>query len=130
MGKLNRILTNICSDDLPASKDFYCTLFDLEVAFDSDWFLQLISKDKHLELGIIDRKNDLVPKAYQEMPNGFYLTFVVDDADAVYEIAKSAQFEVLAEPLDTSYGQRRVLLKDPNGALVDVSSPIPNFKFA
>ncbi|MEM8968934.1 MAG: VOC family protein [Bacteroidota bacterium] len=65
----------------------------------------------------------------QLVTNGFYTIFVVDNTDEVFKIAKTEGFEVLSEPTDTFYGQRRSLLKDPNGALVDVSSPIPNFEF-
>lgn len=122
-------MTNICSDKLPESRDFYTTLFDFNVDYDSDWFVHLISEDKNLELGIIDCKNDLVPDDFQNRPQGFYITLVVKSADEIYQIAKSANFEILSPPLDTFYGQRRLLLKDPNGTLVDVSSPIKDFKF-
>ena len=54
---------------------------------------------------------------------------MVNDADEIFEIAKAEKFEVVTEPTDTFYGQRRLLLKDPDGALLDVSSPIKNFKF-
>jgi uncharacterized glyoxalase superfamily protein PhnB len=70
-----------------------------------------------------------VPNDAQTNPEGFYITFVVDKADDIYEVAKAEGFEVLDEPSDTFYGQRRLLLKDPNGVIVDVSSPIPNFQF-
>jgi len=75
-------------------------------------------------LGIIDRTNQLVPDAYQNSPQGFYMTFVVDSADEIYEIAKSENIEIVEKPTDTFYGQRRLLLKDPDGVLVDVSSLI------
>ena len=129
MKKINRLLINICSDKLPESKDFYTNLFDFQIGYDSDWFVHLISNDKQLEIGIIDRKNQIVPKEYQKYPQGFYLTFVVDNADAIFEDAKRYNFEILEVPTDTMYGQRRLLLKDPNGAMIDVSSPIPNFGF-
>ena len=129
MKKINRLMTNICSTNLAESRDFYVKLFDFNVDYDSEWFVHLISKDKQLELGIIDRNSELVPAEFKNNPNGFYITFVVDNTDEVFEIANAAQFEILSEPTDTFYGQRRLLLKDPNGALVDVSSPIPNFKF-
>ncbi len=119
---MNRLLVNICSDKLLESKDFYITLFDLRVEYDSEWFVHLVSSDKKLELGIIDRTNQIIPKAYQRSPQGFYITFVVDSADEIHEIAKNANFEIVEEPNDTFYGQRRLLLKDPNGTLVDVSS--------
>ncbi|WP_082338130.1 VOC family protein [Roseivirga seohaensis] len=53
MKAINRIMTNICSDNLAASRDFYTKLFDFKVDFDSDWFVHLISKNKNLELGIV-----------------------------------------------------------------------------
>lgn len=122
-------MINICSDNLQNSKNFYTKLFNFRVDYDSDWFIHLVSKDGQLELGIIDRVNQIVPEEYQNLPTGLYTTFVVDNADEVYEIAKKENFEVVEIPTDTIYGQRRLLLKDPNGSLVDVSSPIPNFVF-
>lgn len=120
-------MTNICSENLAESRDFYTKLFDFNVDYDSDWFVHLISKDKKLELGIIYRTNEIVPNDFQNNPQGFYITFVVDDVDETFEIAKSENFEVLSKPKDTFYGQRRLLLKDPNGVLVDISSPIKGF---
>ena len=123
MKTINRLMTNICSTRLAESRDFYVKLFDFIVDYDSDWFVHLISKDKRLELGIIDQKSELVPDEFKQKPNGFYVTFVVNKVDEVYETAKTENFEVVDQPINTFYGQRRLLLKDPNGCLVDVSSP-------
>lgn len=127
MDTINRMMTNICSNNLAESREFYTRLFDLEVDYDSDWFVHLISKDNRLELGIIKRTNEMVPEGYQNNPQGFYVTFVVKNADNVFERAKEEGLDILSEPTATFYGQRRLLLKDPNGTLVDVSSPMPNF---
>lgn len=130
MKTINRLLINICSENLPASRDFYTRLFDFDINYDSDWFVHLISKTKQLELGIIDPTHETVPKdASQKYPQGFYITLVVERADAIYELAQEANFEIVAQPKDTFYGQRRLLLKDPGGTLVDVSSPIADFEF-
>lgn len=120
-------MTNICSDNLPDSRDFYTKILDFQIDYDSDWFVHLISKDRQLELGIISRTSEIVPKEFQKNPQGFYLTFVVENADEVFEIAKKEGLKILSEPEDTFYGQRRLLLQDPNGTLVDISSPLPNF---
>ena len=128
MKKINRTIINICSDLVEESKDFYTKLFDLKVAFDSDWYVQLTSGDGQIELGIISRTSEIVPADFQKLPQGFYVTFVVDEIDGIFEIAQQEQFEVISPPHDTFYGQRRLLLKDPNGALVDVSALIPNFQ--
>jgi len=124
MHTINRMMTNICSDHLEASKLFYTTLFEFTVDYDSDWFVHLISKGRELELGIIDRTNEIVPEISRNRSDGVYLTFVVDSVDKVFKTASSNEFEVIQEPHDTFYGQRRMLLQDPNGVVVDVSSPI------
>ena len=73
-----RILTNICSDDLQESKTFYVNLLDFQVKCDSDWYVQLcLPTDPETEFGIIQRDHELVPEAYQNAPNGMYVTFVV-----------------------------------------------------
>ncbi|WP_291784227.1 VOC family protein [Cecembia sp.] len=122
------MMTNICSDKLPESRDYYTKLFDFNVDYDSDWFVHLISKDKQLELGIISRTSEIIPDEIKGIPQGFYVTFVVENADDIFEIAKNEGFDIIREPSDTFYGQRRLLLKDPNGVTVDVSSPIPEFE--
>ncbi|QNL22207.1 VOC family protein [Hyphobacterium sp. CCMP332] len=121
------MMTNICSSKLAESRDYYTKLFDFNVDYDSDWFVHLISKDKQHELGIIIQTSEIVPDEVKELPQGFYITFVVENTDEVLEIAKKEGFEIISEPSDTFYGQRRLLLKDPNGIIVDVSSPIPSF---
>ncbi len=124
MNIIRRGMTTICSDDLMVSSDFYITLFDFEVRYTSDWFIHLVARDQGLELGIITRNSALVPVEYQNVPSGFYITFVVDNADQLYELATSKHFEIVSPPEDTFYGQRRFLLKDPNGVLIDISSVI------
>jgi predicted enzyme related to lactoylglutathione lyase len=121
----SRILTNICSDKLPESRDFYVALLDCKVNYDSDWYVQLASPAQPgLEFGIIRRDHELVPSHYQTQPSGVYLTFVVANVDQVYEKAVAAGLSILQPPQDEFYGQRRFLTVDPNGCLVDVSSPV------
>ena len=119
-----RILTNICSDDLVRSRDFYVSLIGLELKYDSDWYVQLCSpNDTELEFGIIKRNHELVPEAYQASPNGMYVTFVVDDVDTVYDKAVQMQVPIIQKPRNEFYGQRRFLVQDPNGCLIDICSP-------
>lgn len=119
-----RILTNICSDDLQKSKEFYVNLLDFQVKYDSDWYVQLCSqKDAEIEYGIIQKDHVLVPEEYQNAPNGMYVTFVVEDVDVVYSKAVDMGILIIQEPRNEFYGQRRFLVKDPNGCLIDICSP-------
>lgn len=78
-----RILTNVCADDLAASRDFYVALLGFEVGYDSDWYVQLRNPDlQGIEFGIIKRTHELVPKAFRTPPSGMYVTFVVPDVEA------------------------------------------------
>ena len=122
--KIDRMMTNICSEQLSESRDFYTKLFDFTIDYDSDWFIHLISTDKKLELGIIDINSEIVPKDIRKQPTGTYITFVVDNVDELYKIAKTNEFKIVQRPEDTFYGQRRMLLKDPNNYIIDISSPI------
>ncbi|MEO0443332.1 MAG: VOC family protein [Pseudomonadota bacterium] len=119
-----RILSNICSDNLQTSKAFYIQLLGLQVKYDSDWYIQLCSpNDPAIEYGIIQKNHALIPEEYQHSPTGMYVTFVVDDVDAVYKKAQSLNIPIVQEPRDEFYGQRRFLVKDPNGCLIDICSP-------
>jgi predicted enzyme related to lactoylglutathione lyase len=93
--------------------------------FDSDWFVILTHPDADgLELGILQRSHDIVPQSVRSAPSGIIVTFVVDDCDAVHDRARACNARVLEKPTDMFYGQRRMLLCDPDGTVVDVSSPV------
>ncbi len=124
---LDRMLVNICSNDLAKSRDFYVALFDFKVDYDSDWFVHLISEKNKFELGLIQRKHEIVPNNAQGSAAGFYLTFVVDDLDEIYKLAESREIKIIDPPKDMFYGQRRILLQDPNGVTLDVSAPLAEF---
>lgn len=120
----SRILTNICADDLAACRDFYIQLLGFVVKYDSDWYVQLGAPGPlELEFGIIKRTHDLVPKAYQTAPTGMYVTFVVPDVDEVYRKAQEMGAKMIQDPRNEFYGQRRFLVLDPAGCLIDVCSP-------
>ena len=119
---VNRILTNIITPNLEASTRFYTDLLDLIVQFESNWFVQLVSEQSGLELGLLISNHELVPQEFQGHPAGFYITFVVDDANAIYAKANLMNIDILQPPEMTSYGQLRMLLKDPAGTLIDISS--------
>ncbi|MEO0438717.1 MAG: VOC family protein [Pseudomonadota bacterium] len=119
-----KIFTNVCSEDLQKSKEFYTALLGLNVKYDSDWFVQLCSPvNSEIEYGNIQNSHNLVPKEYRQSPSGMYVTFVVSDVDTVYQKALYMKLPIIQEPRNEFYGQRRFLTKDPDGVLLDVCSP-------
>jgi len=109
---------------LQKSKAFYVELLGFEVKYDSDWYVQLCSPENpDIEYGIIQRNHKLVPEKFQNSPTGMYVTFVINDVDAVYKKAMDMGISIVQEPRNEFYGQRRFLVEDPNGCLIDICSP-------
>ncbi|MCZ4279232.1 hypothetical protein O4H49_00490 [Kiloniella laminariae] len=51
------------------------------------------------------------------------MTFVVLDCDALYQQALRMHAEIVEKPTDMPYGQRRMLVRDPDGTVLDISAP-------
>ena len=120
---MHRNFLTMLSDDLPRSRDWYVDRLGYKVDFDSDWFVQLRSAaTETVELGILRRDHEIVPASFRAPPAGGMLTVVVDDVDEVHRRAVEAGDRIIEPPRNLFYGQRRLLLTDPNGMLVDVSS--------
>ena len=122
---VDRLMTTLCTHNLLASKQFYQTLFGFNVGFESEWFIQLVHPKSNVELGLITAEHELVPPRYQGAASGLFVTLVVEDVDAVFKAAEQKNYVVLQTPEPTFYGQKRLLLEDPSGVLVDVSTPLP-----
>jgi len=54
-----------------------------------------------------------------------FLYVYVDDADTVYRRALAAGAASLEEPLDTPYGDRRAMVRDPFGNVWQIAHVIP-----
>ncbi len=117
------MVNRLCADVAGAAA-FYERLLGLERRFTSDWFVLLgCERVAGMELGLLDRDHDTVPDGTRGAAAGTVLTFVVADCDAIHARARDMGAEIVQPPADTAYGQRRMLLRDPDGAIIDVSAP-------
>lgn len=124
---IRRTMYNIATDDLATVHDFYRDLFDMEVIYESDWYMVLVPNDgPKFELGIIARNGEVTPPAAANAPGGGYLTFVVDGVLVAFEQARAMNADIIEPPTDLFYGQRRMVMRDPAGTVLDVSSPSPS----
>ena len=55
---------------------------------------------------------------------GAIVVVEVDDVDTVHERAQAAGAEVLAPPRDVDWGRRMMLVRDPDGYVLEISRPI------
>jgi predicted enzyme related to lactoylglutathione lyase len=117
------MMTNLFTHDLNASRNLFEKLLNFEVEFESDWFISLNAPADSGKLGLMQRKSEFIPDADQRSPQGVMITVVVDDVEATHAQAQAMKLDIVETPRDLPYGQRRMLLRDPSGALVDISSP-------
>jgi catechol 2,3-dioxygenase-like lactoylglutathione lyase family enzyme len=120
---IERAFINLTVTDLSASRSFYEQL-GYAVRFASDWFVHLGPPGRDaVELGLLMRDGDVVPESARSVPSGVLLTVVVPDVDAVHASLAAAGAELIEPPRDLFYGQRRLVVRAPEGTLIDVSSP-------
>lgn len=122
---MNRAFSNILTGDVSATAQFYEDLLGMKRTGDFGWFV-ILSHDNMpgFELGVLDRNHETIPDAVNADASGIVLTFVVPSVENVHSRARMMNAEVVEGPTDLPYGQRRLMLRDPAGTAVDVSSPI------
>lgn len=124
MPMLTRVLFNVLCKDLPGSVAFYRALVDFETIYESDWYVVLTPPGQPLvQIGLIDEVSEFTPRHAWGTRQGTYLTLVVEDVLAVLDRARRLEVEVVSEPVDMGYGQTRALIRDPNGLIIDISTP-------
>lgn len=120
---LLRLFPSIFTEKLRESRAFYVSVLGFEVGFESNWFVRLVSPGEGgLELGLVVRDHETIPRGFRDFPRGVLITLVVDDVDEVHARAVQHDVIVVEPPRDMFYGMRRMLINDPNGQLIDVSS--------
>lgn len=126
---ISRFRPVLFCDDLQRSQGFYAALLGLRPGFESEWYVELLpplENDGLSGLELLKRGCAPLPEDYQHAASGaLYLCFVVDAVDALHARVQELGLELLQAPRDEGYGQRRMLLRAPEGTLVDLSSPLP-----
>lgn len=121
---MDRLFTSILTDDVSGTAQFYENVFGMTRHFDADWFVILTDPERPgLEFGVLDVKSSTVPDEASTSFGGAMVTIVVKDCDQSFSAAKKAGTAVVETPRQMPYGQRRALVRDPAGTLIDISSP-------
>ncbi len=123
---MNRAFVNILSNNVENCAAFYETLLDMTRHADFGWFVILTHPEMPgYEFGILDQSHHIVPSAVPRTHGGIFLTFVVEDVHSILKRAQRLSADILEPPKDMPYGQTRMVLRDPDGTFVDISSPTP-----
>ena len=94
-------------------------LLPMERVFSADWFVQLVSADGRLQLGLVRYDHESVPVGWQNPSSGLFVTVDTDDASAAWSSLED-RFEVVQPLRDEEWGQRHFILRLNGDILVDV----------
>lgn len=114
----------LMTTDVTSATAFYRTHFDMETAFESDWYVSL--RLGRWELAILDANHATIPERFRSHPaSGVLLNIEVDDVDEVSERLIAAGLHPVLPLRTEDFGQRHAIFAGPDGVLIDVITPIP-----
>ena len=110
---VRRIKPNIRSDDFDGSRRFYRDLIGLDGGDGLDWILFFGGDTREVQLSVmkLDVKAGIHPDVSIE----------VDDVDDVHTRCVAAGAEIVYPLTDEPWGLRRFFVRDPNGAVINVT---------
>lgn len=112
----------ITATDIAAQRDFYVRHFGADVAFEAGWFVFLVvPAGEGKSLAFMTPDHPSRPPGPEPFDGkGMILTFQVEDAAAAHEAMRASGAPVVYALTDEPWGQRRFMLRDPAGVLIDV----------
>lgn len=116
----------IMTGDVDGTARFYTEHLRFRRAFDSDWYVHLLStEDSNVNIAVLQGDHETVPAAGRGQVSGLILNFEVADVDAEFARAEAQGLPILLSLRDEAFGQRHFITQDPNGVLIDIIKPIP-----
>ncbi len=113
--KIKRIDVTFSTEKLQESKDFYMKHFGFELAFESNWYIELVTpkRDAGISFTLPEREEG-------EFFNGrgCILSLEVDDVDAEYKRLQKEGLLIYQEIQEKPWGERSFVIDDPNGVHV------------
>jgi catechol 2,3-dioxygenase-like lactoylglutathione lyase family enzyme len=123
---VNAVFPVVMTERLEESRDFYAGLLGMRLAFEADWYVQLLSPaTPAAQLGLVARGHESVPPAFDRPAAGVLVSVEVEDVDAVHSRARARGLPIELPLRDEDWGQRHFITRDPNGLAVDVIQVIP-----
>lgn len=115
------------TDDLDAAVRFYAEALRQRLVKRTDHWAQFDVGE--VTFGLYERSAmaaalEVPAESLGSPPGGFEMAFEVDDCDAAYRAALRAGARGFREPADRPWGERTGYVLDPDGALVELYTPV------
>ena len=121
----------ITTTALRKTRDFYLRHFDMTVLFEASWVVMLSAGDGRICLGLMSPDHPSRPPGPEPFNGqGMIITLQVADAADAHARIKDSGAPVVYDLHSEPWGQKRFMLRDPSGTLIDVVEqiePTPGF---
>jgi predicted enzyme related to lactoylglutathione lyase len=121
---MNLISFRIITDDVSGMADFYERVIGLKAQRQGDLFAEIRMPSATLAIGSTATVGLFGPGSARPADNHTaIIEFIVDDVDAEFERLNVWIDEFVTKPTTMPWGNRSLLIRDPDGNLVNVFSP-------
>ena len=110
---IRRVVPDITTQHLEASREFYVGLLGFEAAMDMDWVVNLVSPVNPTAQVILMTRDATAPIQPQ-------MSIEVADVDAVHHRAVERGDDIVYPLTDEPWGVRRFFVRDPTGVVINV----------
>jgi catechol 2,3-dioxygenase-like lactoylglutathione lyase family enzyme len=111
---------------LVESRDFFVKHFGMSLVFEASWVVMLTrTEGGSIALGLMTADHPSKPPGPETFDGkGMIMTFQVEDAAAEHKRLQAAGAPITYGLAEEPWGQRRFMVRDPSGILVDVVEQI------
>lgn len=120
---LSSFYSVLLTDKVEALSEFYQKHFQMQVAFESDWYVSLRKEGKEgsFQLALLKSDHSTIPESFRDRSKGIILNLEVEKADRMYEqLIKNSKLPVHLDIRDEDWGQRHFITSDPDNNLLDI----------
>jgi catechol 2,3-dioxygenase-like lactoylglutathione lyase family enzyme len=119
------VSTRIITGDVARLVDFYERATGVRASWANDDFAELRTASATLAIGSTRTVPLFAPGAARPADNrSVIIEFLVDDVDGLYENLTGFVEDFVNEPTTMPWGNRSLLLRDPDGNLVNFFTPV------
>lgn len=118
------VSVRVITDDVPGLADFYERVTGIPVSWSTPDFAELRTPVGTLAIGSTSTVALFAAGSARAADNhSAIIEFRLDDVDAAYRRLADVRVDVVQEPTTMPWGNRSLLLRDPDGNLVNLFTP-------
>ncbi|MEU4877116.1 VOC family protein [Streptomyces sp. NPDC021608] len=122
---MNFVSTRVITGDVARLVAFYEKATGASAAWATEDFAELATENATLAIGAVRTVAMFAPGSARPADNhSVIIEFLVDDVDRVHGSLADSVTEVVAGPTTMPWGNRSLLVRDPDGNLVNFFTPV------